>query len=396
MRSISSIALFVFVSAYGLFHSLPNSQAIIKPSQYSKANQWKMLSGKLRSADQADSILKKILEQSSATAISVAVVKQDGVIFQREMGIVNEKTRKAVDNHTVFRSASLSKPVFAYLVMKLVDEGLFDVDIPLYKYLDRPLHKHADYKDLKNDDRYKLLTARLILSHQSGFPNWRFMNQDRKLDFKFAPGEMFKYSGEGYGLLQFAIEKMTGKGLKKLAYEKVFLPLGMMNSSFVWERRFDGNFAVNIDTGLRRLLERTKLIPKAAASLLTNTKDYSKFLLAIMNRQGLKPKTLRMMLKPQINITSNSLHAPQGSDPEIHERIRLAWSLGWGRFLCPAGDVIFHVGFEEGCDNYAVIFLDQNIGIVLQSAISTMEGIAPRVTKEIIGDIYSPFKWLNY
>jgi CubicO group peptidase (beta-lactamase class C family) len=222
------------------------------------------------------------------------------------------------------------------------------------------------------------------------------MNRDRRLDIKFTPGEMFKYSGEGYGLLQFVIEKMTGKGLKQLAYEKVFQPLGMMNSSFVWEKRFDGNFAVNLDTGLRRLLERTKRIPKAAASLLTNTKDYAKFLLAIMNGRGLKPETLKMMLEPQVDITSSSLHAPQGSDPAIHSKHKLTWSLGWGRFHCPSGEAIFHVGFEEGCDNYAVIFLDHNIGIVLQSVIRTQEGIAPRITKELIGDVYSLFKWLNY
>jgi len=144
------------------------------------------------------------------------------------------------------------------------------------------------------------------------------------------------------------------------------------------------------------LIEKTRHIPKAAASLLTNSNDYSKFLLAIMNGQGLEPETLKLMLEPQVGITSISLHAPQGSDPEIHKRIQLAWSLGWGRFHCPAGDVIFHVGFEEGCDNYVVVFLDHNIGIVLQSAIGTMEGIAPLITKELIGDVYSPFKWLNY
>ena len=78
------------------------------------------------------------------------------------------------------------------------------------------------------------------------------------------------------------------------------------------------------------------------------------------------------------------------------KRMDLAWSLGWGRFRCSAGDAVFHVGFEDGCDNYVVAFLDHNIGIVLQSAIGTMEGIAPLITKELIGDVYSAFKWLNY
>ena len=115
-----------------------------------------------------------------------------------------------------------------------------------------------------------------------------------------------------------------------------------------------------------------------------------------MNGKGLKPKSLKMMLEPRVSITSKSLHAPQDTNPKIHETIHLAWSLGWGRFRCPQGEAIFHVGIEEGCDNYAVVFLDCGTGIVLQSVITRLEGIAPSIAKELIGDSYSPFSWLHY
>jgi CubicO group peptidase (beta-lactamase class C family) len=361
-----------------------------------QAGEWKTIAGELRNPNQAESFLCKVLEKSRTTALSVAVVKGSHVVFHRSVGIVDKETNKPVDKRTVFRTASLSKPVFAYLVMKLVDEGLLSVNKPLHLYLDRPLYEYPDYKDLKGDARYKLLTARLLLSHQSGFPNWRRINRNRRLDFKFVPGKMFKYSGEGYRLLQFILEKMTGKGLNRLAKERIFNPLGMTNSSFVWEKRFDGHFAVNLRTGVRRFIEGTRAFPNAAYSLLTNTADYAKFLLAVMNGEDLKPKTLEMMLKPQVDITSRSLHAPQDTDPKIHETIQLAWSMGWGRFRCVQGEAIFHVGYEEGCDNYAVVFLDRNIGMVLQSVITGREGIAPQVAKELIGDIYSPFSWLQY
>ena len=361
-----------------------------------QADKWQTVAGVWRSPSQAESFLRQVLDKSGATALSVAVVHGSDVVFQRTMGIVDKKSNKPIDEKTVFRTASLSKPVFAYLVMRLVDEGVLDVDRPLYQYLERPLYEYPDYSDLKDDERYQLLTARLVLSHQSGFPNWRVINRDRRLDFKFNPGKMFKYSGEGYKLLQFLLEEISGKKFNLLAREKVFLPLGMTNTSFLWEERFDGNFAVNLRTGLRRHIERTRTVPNAASSLLTNTADYVKFLLAVMNGQGLKPETHKMMLEPQVKITSRSLHAPQGTDPKIHETIQLAWSMGWGRFRCSEGDAIFHVGFEEGCDNYAVVFLDNKIGIVLQSVIVKLEGIAPAVTKELIGDTYSPFSWLMY
>ena len=361
-----------------------------------QTDKWQTIAGEWRKPSQTKSFLHQILEKSRATALSVAVVQGSHVVFHQSMGIVDKKTNKPVEEQTVFRTASLSKPVFAYLAMKLLDEGLLDVDKPLHQYLERPLYEYPDYADLKDDGRYKLLTARILLSHQSGFPNWRIMNPDRRLDFKFTPGKMFKYSGEGYRLLQFILKEMTGKDLNRLAKEKVFLPLGMTNTSFLWEKRFDGNFAVNLRTGLRRLIERTRTVPNAAGSLLTNTADYAKFLLAIMNGKGLKPKSLKMMLEPQVNITSKSLHASQDTNPRIHETIHLAWSMGWGRFRCSQGEAIFHVGFEEGCDNYAVVFLDRGTGIVLQSVITGLEGIAPPLVKELIGDIYSPFSWLQY
>ena len=377
-----------------LFSILSSTESLdaIQP----QTDKWETIEGVYKEPSQTENFLRNVLDKSNATALSVAVVQGSDVVFQKSMGIVDEKTNKHVDEHTVFRTASLSKPVFAYLVMKLVDEGLLDVDKPLYQYLKHPLHNYPDYTDLKDDERYKLLSIRIVLSHQSGFPNWRVMNPDRRLDFKFTPGEMFKYSGEGYRLLQFILEEVTGKNLNSLAREKVFLPLGMTNSSFLWEKRFDGNFAVNLRTGLRRLIERTRTVPNAAASLLTNTADYAKFLLAVMNGEGLKPKSLKMMLEPRVNITSKNLHAPQDTDPKIHETIHLAWSLGWGRFRCPQGEAIFHVGFEEGCDNYAVIFLDRRTGIVLQSVITRQKGIAPSIAKELIGDNYSPFSWLFY
>lgn len=388
--------LWVFFLIAGTFFSTALSSEEAADIPYSEVSKWKTISGEARDSSEAEKFLRQILNIPHVTALSVAVVQGSQVVFQQTLGILDEKTKKPVNEQTVFRTASLSKPVFAFLVMKLVDEGLLDVDRPLYQYLKRPLHEYPDYTDLKGDARYKLLTARILLSHQSGFPNWRRSSRPRRLDFKFDPGTMFKYSGEGYKLMQFILEEMTEKNLSSLAKEKVFHPQGMTTSSFLWERRFDNNFSVDSSAGLRRFLEKTKTIPNAAYSLLTNTTDYAQFLLGIMNGGDLSSETLAMMLEPQVKITSDSLHAPQGTDPKIHETIHLAWSMGWGRFRCPQGDVIFHVGFEEGCDNYAVVFLDRKIGIIIQSTLTGNKSVTPLIVKELIGDIYSPLSWLHY
>lgn len=75
----------------------------------------------------------------------------------------------------------------------MVDQGILNLDQPLYTYL--------PYSDIAHDDRYKLITARMILCHTSGFPNWRFLNADKKLDIKFTPGTQYLYSGEGFEYL---------------------------------------------------------------------------------------------------------------------------------------------------------------------------------------------------
>ena len=157
---------------------------------------WKTLSNEARTAVQCKAVLRRLLENHGTRAISVAVIQDSRVVYREVIGMVDPKLKQAVNERTVFRGASLGKPVVAYLVMKLVGEGILDLDRPLVQYLDRPLPEFADYKDLKADDRYRLLTARIILSHRSGFPNWRIMNPGGRLDFKFTPGEQFKYSGE--------------------------------------------------------------------------------------------------------------------------------------------------------------------------------------------------------
>ena len=366
----------------------------VAPAQ--QAASWQTLSGETRTAGQGRALIQRLLKNPRARAISVAVVQDGKVVYHEVAGVVAPNTNQPANERTVFRGASLSKPVFAYLVMKLVGEGILDLDKPLVAYLDRPLPEFSDYQDLKADDRYRLLTARIILSHRSGFPNWRIMNPGRRLDFKFTPGEQFKYSGEGYRLFQMVLEQITGKPLNELAVEKVFGPLGMKNSSYLWESRFDGNFAVDLNTGLGPLILKTKTTANSAGSLLSNANDYAAFLIATVRGQGLKPGSVEVMLRRHVGITSTSLHAPQGTNPGILERIDLGWGLGWGRFKCPAGEAIFHTGREEGCDCYAVYFLDRGLGLVAFSVTDESAPVVPTLARELLGDIYSPFSWLMY
>lgn len=362
----------------------------------SEPETWKTLGGEIRTSGQAESFLLDLRKKSKSRALSVAIVQGDSVVFDCIMGVVDLKTRKPADSRTVLRAASLSKPVFSYLVMKMSDEGLLELDHALVDFIDPPFWAYPDYASLKDDARCKALTASILLTHSAGFPNWRRPRWTGPLPIQFNPGEDFSYSGEGYYLLQFLLEKKTGRDLAALAKEKVFEPLGMARSSFLWEARFDGDFAVDLDAGLGPLIRRSRTNANSAGSLLTSASDYAKFMLASLSGRGLKPATAAAWRKPRLRVKGKALHNREKPDTSLNDDIQLSWTPGWGWFRSPVGKALFHVGMEEGCENYAVLFLEKKTGIVIQSVSDLSVRITPSIVKQLIGDVYSPFSWLRY
>ncbi len=184
-----------------------------------------------------DRFVQAYLEYFKIPGISIAVIKDFQVVYSRGFGVKNAATGEPVGDDTVFEAASMTKPVFAYTVLRLVDRGVLDLDTPLYTYL--------PYEDITHDDRYKLITARMVLTHRTGFPNWR----TGKLDIKFTPGTKVSYSGEGFVYLGKVVERLTGKKLVNLCREEVFEPLGIENASLIW----NGNMARLERHGPRRV-----------------------------------------------------------------------------------------------------------------------------------------------
>ena len=362
----------------------------------SKPETWKTLGGETRTSGQAENFLLGLMKKSEITALSVAVVQDDRVVFERTLGVVEKKSRKPANSQTVLRAASLSKPVFSYRVMKMSDENLLGLDQPIAEFIDPPFTAYPEYVSLKNDSRYKALTAAVLLTHSAGFPNWRRPRWTGPLEIQFNPGEEFSYSGEGYYLLQFLLEKKTGRNLAALAEEKVFEPLGMARSSFLWEARFDGDFAVDLDSGLGPLIRRSRTNANSAGSLLTNASDYARFILAALSGRGLKPETAIAWRKPRLRVTGKALHSREKPETSLNDDIQLSWTPGWGWFRSPAGEALFHVGMEEGCENYVVLFPEKKTGIVVLSVSDLITRITPSIVVKLIGDVYSPFSWMRY
>jgi CubicO group peptidase (beta-lactamase class C family) len=348
-----------------------------------------------------EAFIEKTLEKADVTGLSCAIINDGRVAYRKAFGDKNKSIGARNDEETVFAAASFSKAVFAYLVMLLAEDGVINLDKPLYEYLARPLYQYPAYADLEGDERYKLITARMVLSHTTGFPNLRSLEPDGRLKFLFSPGERNSYSGEGIGLLQMVVEEITDTDLETLAQGKIFHPLGMTRSSYVWQAAYKENIAFPHDEfGRPRGLSIQLLQQNAGAggSMATTADEYARFIcLGILNVDGKRKATIDEMLRPQIAINYENTFGPGAWQvTDQYQDIRLAWGLGWGRFDTPYGRAFFHTGHGPGWQNYTVTYADKGIGIVLLSNSDNFESVAQEIVAKAIGDVYTPFGWLGY
>ena len=176
---------------------------------------------------EVDRIVEGLMRKAHVTGLALAILNHSQIVYQKAFGLRSVERNEPLTVDSVMYGASLTKAAFAYMVMQLADEKRIDLDTPVTEYLTKPLPEFPKYADLRAEPRYKLITARMLLSHTAGFPNFRFLNDDGKLDIKFDPGTRYAYSGEGINLLGFVVEQITGHSVGELMQSRVFDRFGM-------------------------------------------------------------------------------------------------------------------------------------------------------------------------
>ncbi|HNP53842.1 MAG TPA: serine hydrolase, partial [Ferruginibacter sp.] len=210
------------------------------------------LDGNQLPVKEIDARIRQWMQEENIQGLCVSVLNQQQPVLVKAYGYRNQPKNEYLDTATIMYGASLSKGVFGYLVMQLVDKGILNLDKPLYQYLPKPLYEYEYFADLKSDDRWKQITARMCLSHTTGLPNLRWFHPTTNVEdttgflrIYFNPGSRYAYSGEGFKLLQLVIETITQKTVDALAVEYIFNPLGMKRTGYVWHDSFgDDNVAV--------------------------------------------------------------------------------------------------------------------------------------------------------
>ncbi len=362
-----------------------------------QGNSVRRLDGSKVTSTEIDATVNRLMKAAKVPGLSLAVINDGKIAYVKAYGFRDVEKKLPYTPDTIVYAASLTKVAFAYTVLQLVQDGVLDLDRPVYQYLPKPLPEYADYADLADDDRYKKVTARMLLSHTSGLPNWRVFEDDQKLHIHYEPGSRYSYSGEGLQLLQLVVEMVTRKSLLEWMQKDVFAPFSMENTGMTWEPRFEGNFANGYDEGGKSLGPERKKHVLAAGSMLTTISDYANFVAAASRGDRLAPKMRAEMLKPQIAINYKHQFPPLEMEPtEDNKAIRLSYGLGVGLYWSPYGEAFFKEGHDDGWGNYMVVFDKQKTGILIMTNSSNGEGIFKELLETILKDTFTPLEWEGY
>jgi CubicO group peptidase (beta-lactamase class C family) len=349
------------------------------------------------SPSQIDIAVTQLMEAAHVVGVGIAIFNDDKGVYLKTYGLRDKERHSPLTPDSVMTAASLTKPVFAAMVMQLVHEHIIELDKPVYEYLPKPLAEYPPYKDLADDQRYKQITMRMLLDHTSGFPNWRRFTEDKKLRIYFPPGSRFAYSGEGIALAQMIVETVAKKSVNELMNERVFQPLGMTRTSMVSEERFEDDHAIGYDEQGKSLgLERREK-GNAAGSMQTTLRDYARFVQGVLSGTILDSKSRGLMLSPQVQIMSKHEFPSLSTDTTTENRaIRLSYGLGWGLYQTRYGRAFFKEGHDEGWRHYVVCFDRPRTGILIMTNSSNGEDIYSGLLEKLLRDTFTPLEWEGF
>ena len=383
MRGVAQLAAF-FV-AVEVASAFAGQTAVVRPD------------GSAITAAQIDQSANRLMQSAHVTGAGIAIFHRGKIEYLKTYGARDAETGSPLTADSVMTSASLSKAAFATVVMRLVQSHILDLDKPIDKYLPKPLPTYSQYADLQGDDRWKRLTLRILLSHSSGFPNWRAFEDDRKLRIHFEPGTRYAYSGEGIVLAQLVVEAVTGKPIEALMQEELFIPLKMTRTSMVWEPGFESDFANGYDEYGRSLGPEKRRSANAAGSMQTTLRDYATFLSSLMSGKILDRRTTGEMLDSQISIHSaHQFPSLAAETTTANDAIHLRYGIGWGLYSSPYGKAFFKEGHDEGWRHLALCFRQNGDGILIMTNSSNGEGMFKPLIDSLVGPTGFPFDWESY
>lgn len=342
---------------------------------------------------QLDAEIERLRLAGKIPGVAVAVVENGQLVHVVTKGARDAKG-DPLTPHTIMYAASITKATFAYYLMMLVDDGKLSLDTPIADYLPKPLPDYPRYADLAGDPRWRKITPRMLMTHSAGFPNFRWLNRDEKLDIKFDPGTAYAYSGEGINLMQFVLEEGLGLKVGEEIDRRIFQPLGMSRSSLVWRADFAGDLADGIKEDGQWEPHDDRSSVKAAGSLDTTITDLGKLSAAMVSGWGLSAKSASEWIKVSLPIASAHQFPTFGlkANPE-NAKIGLGAGIGVVVHDGPQGRVFYKGGHNDITDNQMVCVERGKRCVVVLTNSGVGQRIIPAIVKAALGETGQPWGW---
>lgn len=360
------------------------------------------LAPRVPSAAAIDAEVARAMALSGAKGLALAVIENGKPTYIKSYGIRNSAGDPLTTN-TIMYGASLTKAIFAYTVMQLVEEGVIGLDTPIEHYLPKPLPDYSEpdvkklyahWSGLAGDNRWRKLTPRILLTHSSGFANFGFLEPDGILRFHFEPGTRYAYSGDGFILLQFVLERGLGLDVGREMQQRVFDRFGMRNTSMKWRSDFRRNLADGWDLQGKIEAHDERSTVRAAGSMDTTIEDFAQFAAGFMRGEGLTPAGRAEITRPQLAITTRTQFPTlQPELPVPDRRADLAAGLGVITFTGPQGAAFEKGGHNDTTGNSWICVEGRRSCVVLLSNDVRAEAIFPELVHFILGEIGAPYSW---
>ncbi len=310
------------------------------------------------------------LKLTGTPGAAIAIIQDSTIIYLKAFGVKNVDTQEAVDTHTAFRLASVSKPMTAVLMGTMVEDGVLNWDDEIVKYLPN--------FELKSPEYTKQLTLRHVLSQSTGLPYHTYTNlieegrthddlvlELKNVDLISAPGKVYSYQNVAYSIVDDVVKSATGNTFENEIKARLFGPLHMANASVSYE-----DFIDNPNIAQPHLLRggKWKTIPVSptyyntapAGGINASITDMAKFLVALLGHRenAISQTTINQLFAPEVRATAKNRNFNRWS------RIKKSYyGLGWRILNFKEDTLAYHGGYVNGYRSEIAVHPTKKIAI---------------------------------
>lgn len=316
--------------------------------------------------DALDAAIPAIMREANTPGLAIVLIRDSEIAWHKGYGVQVANSTDRVGEQTIFEAGSMSKPLFAFVALRLVDAGKLELDRPLDSYLASPY--------LPDQPAAAQITARMVLLHTSGLPDNRPHDREGALRLQFAPGSGFLYSGEGFRLLQSVVERIVGEDLAAYTDREIMRPLGMLRSSYRWRDAFSDQLAAGHNaSGEPRTDRNIYHRADAANSLYTTAADYARFLIELLGSSRLAPPLRDDLREAMITVQWRG------------HRNKSIRSLGWR--IDPISGYVHHSGAShEGFRCFSRFHPERGAGLVIMTNSASGQNVREPILRLIAGE----------